>query len=269
MRKHSSTPLIATLALFASLLATPALHAQTPTTPEQFHVTLRFLKVEPGMTEEFKKTMAVWTKVMQARKDKGDIRYWQYYKRSFPIGSNSEYDYIAVTAFNDLSKVETFESYNLADWAKGLPKEDASLIENTQKVRHLVDRALFRFNGSLPDGKRGKYLQVRGSEVMPGHRNDYLKALEKTGTIAAEAMKAGKITDRSTWERMVPNSPTLSDFVVVFEFETLADALIRLDFSAEHKKLYPEDDQDAFWAKMREFRETLETELWERIDGTK
>jgi len=271
MRKHSSIQLLATLTLFLSLGAATALRAQTAsaTPAESFMVTIRYLKVEPGMSDEFKKTMDVWKKLLQARKDKGEIRYWRLFKRSFPMGAGSAYDYIAISAFNDPATIETFDGYSLSDWAKGLPKEEAALIENSNKVRTLVDRSVLRFNSAIADGKPGKYLQIISNELKPGRRMDYLKALEKTGTVAAEAMKAGKITNRSTWERVAPNSADLGDFVVVFDFATLADALVRLDFSDQHRKLYPEDDQDAFWAGMREIRQTLSTEIWERIDGTK
>jgi hypothetical protein len=270
MRKQSVNQLLALFVLFFSIMATPMLNAQTTLAPTpQFHIVVRYLKVEPGMGEDFKKTMAVWKDVWQQRKDKGEIRYWNFFKRTFPAGANSEYDYITVTAYNDLANFEMHDSYVMADWTKGLSKENAAILDNSNKVRKIVSRAVFRSNGNTEGGKPGKYIRVSGAEVKPGKNKEYLAALEKSNLIASEAVKSGKVNNRSTWVRVGSNSADESDLAIVFDHATLNGALAELNFEAEHKKVYPADDIDAYWANMRTLRDMMWTEVWERVDGTK
>lgn len=270
MRKQSVYQLLAVFVLLFSIMATPALRAQTTPAPaDQFHIVVRYLKVEPGMGEDFKKAMVAWRDIWQQRQDKGEVRYWRLFKRTFPSGANSEYDYITVTAYNDLANLEMHDSYGIADWTKGLSKENATIVENSNKTRKIVNRDVLRFNGTTEGGKPGKYLRVSGAEVKPGKFKEYRAALEKSNPIASEAIKSGKIYNRSSWVRVGSNSADVSDLVVVFDHATLKDALAEMNFDAEHKKVYPADDIEAYWTNMRTLRDIVWSEVWERVDGTK
>ena len=237
---------------------------------EKFYAVVRYQKVEPGMMDEYLKTMNSWQRAMQQRKNKGEMRYWRLFKRTFPSGTDVDYDYISVTAFDTGAAMEAWEKLTTADWVKGQAYEDATRIENSSKVRHLVKRDVFTFHSSLPEGKPGKFLQVVGTEPKPGRRADYEKLLESSVPAMSEAVKAGRITDRAIFSRTFPNDPTLNDFSVVFNYDSLADALssANLDFAAEYKKAFPKDDYAAFQQRLREVRDTLWTELWERVLGT-
>ena len=76
---------------------------------EKFYAVVRYQKVEPGMMDEYLKMLDSFKKAIQQRKDKGELRYWRVFRRTFPSGVNVKYDYISVTAFDTGEQLEAWE----------------------------------------------------------------------------------------------------------------------------------------------------------------
>jgi hypothetical protein len=263
--------LIFILVLLCAAMTNP-LQSQTAITPnDSFYVVTRYLKVLPGMQETFDKQYEVWKKILQKRQDTGEIMYWRLFKRSFPQGTSSDFDYISVTAIRDVNVIAKYDSMSLAENAKGLPKEEADLILTSDKVRSLVSRALFKFKGSQPQGKEAKYLRVTGVEVLPGKNDDYLALLKQSIPVMSEAMKSGKMTDRQIYQRCFPNDPNLPDYGILVYYKSLSDAVSGLDydFTADFKKVYPNQPYSTFQAGVKATRNMVSMQLWERVTGTK
>ncbi|MBL7782588.1 MAG: hypothetical protein JNM22_15280 [Saprospiraceae bacterium] len=261
------------LAALLFVIMTNPLQAQNQpfASTDSFYVVVRYAKVLPGMGEAYTKLHQVWAKVLQDRQAKGEIMYWRLYKRSFPMGTDASYDYISVIGHRTVASIESYDALDFADFAKGLSKEDADIIMNSNKVRNTVSRSLFKFKGSSPQGKEAKYLRVMGVEAMPGKGRDYLALLQQSVPLIAEAIKSGKLMDRTVWQRVFPNNPDLNDFAIIQQYKSLSDAVGSMDdtFVTEFKKIYPYLSYDLFQKQFLDVRKVLSMELWEQVDGTK
>jgi hypothetical protein len=98
-----------------------------------------YMKVKPGMTEEYLECEKVWKILHAERVKKGIIVDWQLLRVRFPAGANTEYDYVTVTTIKG-----GWQAYGKldADWsedyAKLIPKDKMTLVENTENYRTFV-----------------------------------------------------------------------------------------------------------------------------------
>ena len=237
----------------------------------KFYTVVRFHKIEPGKREEYLKRMESVKTLFQMRKDKGEVRYWNVFKRTFPSGTESEYDYITSMGFDTGEQMEAYDKLTTSDLVKGLSHEDASRIENMGDVTKILRREVYVFQTSLPEGKNGKYLRVGGIKVNTGMSKDYEKMIETTIPVVSEGAKSGKLTNRTSWKRCFPVGADLNDYTVVTEYENMTSALnsVGSDFKAEYMKIYPKTDYDAEVKKFNQMRSQMWSELWERVMSTK
>lgn len=238
---------------------------------QNFYIVVRFHKVEAGKRDEYLKTMESVKNMLQMRKDKGEVRSWSFFKRTFPSGTSSEYDYITSTAFDNGAQMEALEKLTTSDMVNGLSHEDASRVENMADVVKIIRREVYVFQTSLPEGKNGKYLRVGGIKVNTGMSKDYEKMIQSTIPVVAEGAKAGKLTNRTSWRRCFPIGSELNDYTVVTEYENMTAALnsVGSDFKDEYMKIYPKTDYEAEVKKFNQMRTQMWSELWERVFSTK
>lgn len=75
--------------------------------PPRVIVQLDYMKVAPGKAADYRQAEeAVKTSVHQERVKKGKILGWDLYAVRFPNGASREYDYVTVTVYPDMSKLE-------------------------------------------------------------------------------------------------------------------------------------------------------------------
>ncbi len=64
--------------------------AQTPAATDPVYIQREYMKVMPGMWDDYLKVEQVWKAVHQRRKDEGKILGWTLYRSIYPRGGRDE-----------------------------------------------------------------------------------------------------------------------------------------------------------------------------------
>lgn len=151
---------------FASTLSAQAEDTQ--------YAIVEYMKVKPGMEEQYQACEAVWKKVHQARKEAGYIVGWQLEQVLYPSGLGTAYDFLTITQVKSWSAMAKLqETWNEATWAeltKGLTSAELELADKANDYRDLVKREIWTVDDSaLADGKHPKFSVENYMSILPTH----------------------------------------------------------------------------------------------------
>ena len=158
----------------------------TPTT----YSLLSYMKVAPGMHQEYLNLEKAWKKIHQAQVKAGKMRAWVLDRVEF-AGASSEYNYITRQSFQGEAQLAAhMEASGMPDgWKSLLTPEEIALVERTSEIRTWVksevwatsERVLaddyknakvhvFNFF-DFPEGKtRADHVKVEKDIWMPVHK---------------------------------------------------------------------------------------------------
>ena len=98
---------------------------------------INFMKPKPGKTGAyFDMEKNLFTKVHQARLDAGLLDGWYFLSRTFPHGSDAEYDFITVDLYPDKATSEKAWDGKIIE--KSLSKEEIAKASNPEELRTIV-----------------------------------------------------------------------------------------------------------------------------------
>lgn len=126
------------------------LQAQDP----QGYYTFEYMKVMPGMHDEYLKLEKAWKKIHQANIKEGKYNFWELTRVEFPNGDNEEYNYVIRTNFKGEKQLAGY----LGNWTMPanlesiLTKEEMALVERTSEIRMWVKSEVW-FHADLTVGK--------------------------------------------------------------------------------------------------------------------
>ncbi len=227
---------------------------------------VEFMKVAPGMGDEYLAGEAVWKKVHMNRIANKNILSWQLYRRMYPSGANVTHEYITVTVYANAKSLE--DKNNSFNWdiiTKGMNAMEINTATTIERARTIVGGGLYVHRlGAGTQG--GKYLQIRQVSINGDNRTEYLKMLTELQPTLELAIKNGKTLSRNLWEDMVSSGPM---FTVGYDYANLTDALKNSSglptISEEYEKLNPGKKWDAFSTKIGSLYTITNHELWERV----
>ena len=235
---------------------------------------VNFIDVKPNMNESYLIDVKTSKKLHNARKANKTIISWQLYRRTYPRGSNMEYDYVGFTVYPSGKEMKAEGT-----WDSGVKELSAKEIEgfltSLNNNRSIVATDLYHYKmGTTPSiSLPGEYVQLNLVKIKPGMYDAYVKNLETWKLVLEECIKAGKLKGFNVWDRTYQtNVMGNNDFTVTFSFATFDQALSwasgKINGADEFKKLFPKEDYNAFTAKLRELREINNQELWELVEVT-
>ncbi len=130
------------LAVIFVLLPKPAA-AQSSSEPPRYTM-YAYMKVKPGMEEEYLKLEKAWKKIHAASKKAGHLDDWSLSRLMFP-GTANEYDYVARNAFVGNAQLSNYleGTFDWGDWSKLLTKEELDLVNRTNEIRDMVKTELW------------------------------------------------------------------------------------------------------------------------------
>ena len=189
---------ILTLAL-TCLYFHPNLHAQQ----ETGYVIVEYMKVKPGMNDEYRDCERAWKLIHQERVKAGYITGWELEQVVFPSGTDSEYDYLTIThlknwkAINDLNGTWTDEIW--ANLTKGLTAKQKEIADNAELYRDIVKREIWAGGEQVfvPGGKRPMYAVENFMRIPPG-RMDAWEEME-TEFVMPVHKKSVELGTRAGW----------------------------------------------------------------------
>lgn len=261
--------------LVVAIFVTVASHAQTP---RSTFLEATYIKVTPGMNENYLNASKIFKKLNDGRKAAKALEFWGLFRRAYPLKGNFDFDYAILELFP--SGKEMQDRKDMTAWdepVKGLTaKEISTSIGALNTLRTLVGRDVFdpRFGaGSIENVKVGDYVLRSKIKVADANMDAYEKILESLKPVMEEAVKAGKFKTWNVLKRAIAtNIDGDYDFLVTFYFPNLDEALLfssgLTDVKAEFKKVFPGEDYAAFRSKQIALREIIGQELWELVEKT-
>lgn len=258
----------------ALFLVTKLGFAQTPLAP---YGEVSFIKVSPGMNENYLSAMQIFKKTNNSRKTAKSISSWQLYRRVYPIDKSTlDFDYATVEVFasgKEMQARKNYASYN-APFKELSAKEIVDAVGSFSNIRTIVARDLYTFRFGAGGGtKPGDYVMLTRVKASSGNLDAYEKTLESLKPVIEEAIKAGKLKSWNVWKRtLATNVAGASDYTIGFAFNTLDEALSyasgKVEISADFKKVFPKEEYSVFRSKQVSLRELVSQEIWELVDMT-
>jgi hypothetical protein len=271
-RKLLLSVAILTIAIFATVGA----QAQTAS-PTYLEAT--YIKVTPGMNENYLNANKIFKKLNDGRKEAKAINFWGLFRRVYPIKGSMDFDYAILELFPSGKEMQARK--DLSAWdepVKGLTaKEISSSIGILNTVRTIVGRDIFvpRFGvgNTTATVVTGDYVLRSKIKVSDANMEAYEKTLEYVKPVMEEAVKTGKIKSWNVLKRAIAtNIDGDYDFLVTFYFNNMDQALAyssgTVTVADEFKKVFPKDDFAAFRSKQVALREIIGQELWELVEKT-
>lgn len=137
--------LITTLTLALCCLVLPTdLHAQED---DQGYVIVEYMKVKPGMYDQYLECESIWKTIHQERQKAGIIEGWELEEVLYPSGTDNEYDFITITFFKNWDAIGKMgESWNEETWNKvtqSLSSEQEEIADRAEEFRDIVKREIW------------------------------------------------------------------------------------------------------------------------------
>ncbi len=262
--------------LFVAILiaAISATHAQTSNST---FLEATYIKVTPGMNENYLNVNKILKKLNDGRKEAKAIDFWGLYRRVYPIKGSFDFDYAILELFPSGKEMQARKE--MTAWDEPIKdltaKEISTSIGILNNVRTVVGRDVFkpRFGVNVGTAVVGEYVLRSKIKVPDANLEAYEKTLEMVKPVMEEAVKSGKLKSWNVLRRAVAtNTDGDYDFLVVFYFKNLDDALAyssgAVTVADEFKKVFPKDDFAAFRSKQIALREIIGQELWELVEKT-
>lgn len=272
MKNSKSTYVTLRAFAFAGFCLLFAIVATAQTAPDAPVYLLReYMKVEPGMEEEYLKVEQLWKKVHQRRKDEGKILNWNLSRRSF-YGTNADYDYMTVTAFKSGKELEEAQSMTWEYIIKGMTPEEIALANKTAQTRKMVSSSLSYQLLKSQSSAENRFIKIIQAKAAPGKGAELEKAEAMMKPVFDEAGKMGAISGWRFGRHLYPRSAEGANYYRIESTNTMADMLTHESsgyLEKAFKKVYPTKDFAATMKSVRDLITLLDVELLERVDSTK
>ena len=179
--------------------------------PTHYHV-IDYMKVKPGMNDDYVKCEQAWKKIHAAKKKAGKLEDWSLYQVISPSGADAEYDYVTRNTFVGEDKLAALyeNSYFPDNWTSLLTPDEIDLVMRTSEFRTIVktevwataesiwasdmsDTNISVFNYfSYPEGKgRADHFRVERDIWMPVHQARINDGKLKGWVLTSMVMPAG------------------------------------------------------------------------------
>lgn len=256
------------LTLLAFLLPLLLANAQES---EKIYVVNTFLKVKPGMGEEYTKLEKAWKKIHLNRISKNEIGGWSLY--TIPnAGTENAYNMVTVTVLRGDSQMARFYGeYDLTEYVTGLSKEEIELVKNTPNYRDMVREEVYllRDAKSKNMGSSPNIIWQMAFKLYKGVSADDFVNVEKklTNPVIENLLAKNDIEYFGLFERKLP-SGSRSEFDMVRSFG-YPDLETMLAFPEKYFSQFAQSNPNFIGTGWKiDDSELVAVELWKKIDCT-
>lgn len=130
---------ILTLA-FSGLLFLKPVAAQDDSTA---YVIVEYMKVKPGMNDEYLACEQAWKLIHQERVKAGYITGWELEQVLYPSGTGTEYDYLTITHYKNWKALNAENGSTFDALFKALPEDKREIANKAEEYRDLVKREIW------------------------------------------------------------------------------------------------------------------------------
>ncbi len=114
---------------------------------DQAYVIVEYMKVKPGMSEQYLECETIWKMIHEERKKAGIITGWELEEVLYPSGTDTEYDFITITHFKNWKGIgDMSETWNEETWNKltqTLTTEQKEFANRAEEFRDIVKREIW------------------------------------------------------------------------------------------------------------------------------
>lgn len=156
---------IALLTVMTFGLFTTSLSAQNADEP--MFAIVDYMKVAPGMGEEYRACESAWKILHQQRVDAGEIESWELESVVYS-GINEEYNYLTITVVIGWNAIED-QPMDFGKFIESIPADQRKYIQNPNEYRTWVRREIWRVQDAIlpSDGNWPEYRVENFSKVGP------------------------------------------------------------------------------------------------------
>lgn len=232
-----------------------------------------FFKVNPGKGDQFMNLMKdVNSKVQEERCKSGNLAGWYLYRVLMPAGSQSEYDYAAVsivTKFKNLFEDPyPFDSALHKVFAGKDEKFFTDFYEKSTEARTIVKRQIysaisFADSSKLQNADPYKYIELAFMKSKPGKTNDYVKKeVDTFRLIHKERIQMKALSQWGFYSLDLPyNMSNAYDFVCANFYDDI-DMMVDGKYPAALKKVFPKVKIDNLFNSISKSRDMVMSEIW-------
>lgn len=238
---------------------------------DQPYIVLEYMKVKPGMNDKYLEAESkFWKPVHQERVKSGDILDWTLLRVQYPSSSNSEYDYVTVTIFENYDKMEN--SMNLNHFKTAHPSGDMdAMLEQTGNSRSLVKQVVQRgvdYMGAQQENFIPQYVRVDYMKTPEGAEGTYVDMEKNTWKKLHQVrQKAGKLDAWGLYEVIYPyGSSEAFNYTTANFYSSWKQSGMGIE-TEDAQAAGLTDNSEAMMKKTLDSRSLVSSELWKRVDG--
>lgn len=120
-------------------------------TPQGYYA-FDYMKVQPGMHDEYLKLEKAWKKIHEANIKAGKYNFWELAQVAYPSGAGEEYNYVTRINFRGEKQLAAYiENWPSPDLAAILTPEERALVDRTSQIRALVKSEIWAHEDLVVD----------------------------------------------------------------------------------------------------------------------
>ena len=230
---------------------------------------LEYMKVKPGMFDEYLACEQTWKTIHKERIRLGQIISWGLYEIAFPSGTGVEYDYVTVTEVKGWNGIEATNT-GWADAMKVITPEMQPVIDKTEEYRDLVNREVWQTGDAIyKEGATGyaKFHVCNFMDVPADGWHAYWDMETKlVKPVHQLSIKAGKRLGWGLYTMVLPygaNQPYQA--ATVDFYDKWPD--INSDTNDEWGKAHPGMDEDYIDRRIQQTRTLVKSEIRRLVDS--
>jgi hypothetical protein len=257
--------LIASILLVFSTCWSMNLNAQGE---EQTDVVLvEYMKVKPGMMDNYKKCEKVWKKIHELRVKEGAITGWELNEVLFPSGTSAEYDFLTVTHYKNWGAMNEEGIKNWVSYFKTLNKEEQKIADSTEMYRDLVKREIWEAPVRLEpkEGSMPKYFVENFMNIKEGKWEEWMNMeVDFAMPVHKKNIEKGNLGGWLLTNMLLPRGAELPYQASTVDIYNTWEDMAK-DQGAAWKEVYPEMDWGKIDKKVNSSRTIVRSEVREVI----
>ncbi|MCB9282956.1 MAG: hypothetical protein H6563_02695 [Lewinellaceae bacterium] len=109
----------------------------------QEYVVTEYMKVKPGMEDQYRECEKIWKTIHQERMKAGYITGWELERVVYPYGTANEYDYLTITHYKNWAAIHGENNETWQAMFGKLNDEQRAIAQKAEDYRDMVKREIW------------------------------------------------------------------------------------------------------------------------------
>ncbi len=264
------------LQVFCSLIFCSLLFTQVTLKAQDdgpYFVVFDYMKVAPGMSEDYLKLENAWKKIHQTRIDAGSLDGWSLHQVVMPSGAQGEYNYVTVNGYAGRKQLAGHFSADGPmpdDLSKILSPEELALVNLTSTIRDMIKTEVWQVRDMAEEssGANAMVSVFNYFKLKPGvlGREHGKMEAEVWKPVHEAKIKNGEMAGWAMASLFMPYGSEVPYSNATVDWYTDMEQMIMPASDGLFEKVHPGKNADDMYAKTRELADLLRAEVRYRID---